>query len=161
MSNKVGRPSKYDEIDLDQVKKLAVKGWTDKEMSEFFEVDERTWARWKAKYDEFCHALKDWKQFADERVERSLYERAIGYTCKDTKFATFEGQICDEREYDKHHPPDPTSMIFWLKNRDPKRWRANGIDPDEKDGLDENDKITVTMTQQQAMELYGKLSNAD
>jgi hypothetical protein len=25
--------------------------------------------------------------------------------------------------YVEHMPPDPTSMIFWLKNRDPERWR--------------------------------------
>ena len=25
--------------------------------------------------------------------------------------------------YVEHMPPDPTSMIFWLKNRDPARWR--------------------------------------
>lgn len=23
----------------------------------------------------------------------------------------------------KHYPPDPTSMIFWLKNRQPQDWR--------------------------------------
>jgi hypothetical protein len=23
----------------------------------------------------------------------------------------------------KHYPPDPTSMIFWLKNRQPQKWR--------------------------------------
>jgi hypothetical protein len=25
--------------------------------------------------------------------------------------------------YVEHMPPDSTSMIFWLKNRDPERWR--------------------------------------
>jgi hypothetical protein len=25
--------------------------------------------------------------------------------------------------YTEHCPPDPTSCIFWLKNRDPDRWR--------------------------------------
>jgi hypothetical protein len=26
-------------------------------------------------------------------------------------------------EYVRHYPPDPTSMIFWLKNRQPQDWR--------------------------------------
>jgi hypothetical protein len=26
-------------------------------------------------------------------------------------------------EYKEHVPPNPTSIIFWLKNRRPDRWR--------------------------------------
>ena len=28
-----------------------------------------------------------------------------------------------EHHYIEHYPPDPTSMIFFLKNRRPDRWR--------------------------------------
>ena len=26
-------------------------------------------------------------------------------------------------DFIEHFPPDPTSMIFWLKNRQPDKWR--------------------------------------
>lgn len=117
-----GRPSKYDGIDLERVRMLASRGWTDVEMSDFFDVSEKTWNTWKGKHSEFLQSLKDWKIEADARVERSLYERATGYEHPDTKFATHEGQITDEREYTKHYPPDPTAAIFWLKNRQSGKW---------------------------------------
>ena len=28
-----------------------------------------------------------------------------------------------EHKYIEYYPPDPTSMIYWLKNRRPDRWR--------------------------------------
>ena len=28
-----------------------------------------------------------------------------------------------EHKYIEYYPPDPTSMIWWLKNRRPDRWR--------------------------------------
>lgn len=120
---KAGRPSKYDSINKEQVRFLVDKGCTDVEMAQFFGVSERTWHDWKREHPDFSQSLKDWKQHADERVERSLFERATGYKCKDTKFATHEGMITDEREYIKHYPPDVTACIFWLKNRQPENWR--------------------------------------
>ena len=75
-----GRPTKYEDLDLTKVKKVASKGWTDMEMADFFDVDRSTWYRWKGKHEEFCDSLKEWKAEADARVERSLYERACGYS---------------------------------------------------------------------------------
>lgn len=118
-----GRPSKFDNIDLKQVESLARRGWTDEEMSNFFGVVRSTWYKWKADKKEFSDALKNWKDEADERVERTLYERAIGYSCPDTKFATFEGRITDTAQYTKFYPPETTACIFWLKNRQPGKWR--------------------------------------
>jgi hypothetical protein len=119
-----GRPSKYDSIDLEQVRKLAEKGWTDAEMANFFDVNPDTWHEWKKAHPEFSESLKDWKQFADDRVERSLYERAIGYQHphEEIMMAQKTGQPVVVKTI-KHFAPDPTSMIFWLKNRKPKEWR--------------------------------------
>jgi hypothetical protein len=117
-----GRPTKYKDIDLDKVKLLAEKGWTDIEMSDFFEVSDRTWYRWKGEHDEFCQALSNWKENSDSRVERSLYERATGYTHKEDKIFVSNGEETIVPTL-KHYPPDSTAMIFWLKNRQPKQWR--------------------------------------
>ena len=56
-------------------------------------------------------------------VASRLYNRAIGYSCKATKFATSDGRITDQKEYIEHYPPDTTAAIFWLKNRQPEKWR--------------------------------------
>ena len=120
---KVGRPSKYDTIDMRQVERLAKYGHDDRFMADFFGVTVQTWCNWKKAHPEFFELLKDWKAEADEQVERALFERAIGYTCKETKvfFSPDTGPV--EHTIDKHYPPDPTSIIFWLKNRKRDDWR--------------------------------------
>ena len=119
---KPGRPSKKATLDLKQVEQLARKGWTDAEMARFFEVDRATWYRWKAQDDKFCDALKEWKRQADARVERSLYERAIGYEHPDVHISNYQGAVT-LTPIQKFYAPDTTAAIFWLKNRDPENWR--------------------------------------
>jgi hypothetical protein len=65
---------------------------------------------------------------ADDRVERSLYNRAIGYSYDAVKiFCSRDGEII-EAPYVEHVPPDVTACIFWLKNRRPQDWRdVSGI----------------------------------
>ena len=119
---KAGRPSKLGLLDKEQVKKLILKGLSDKEISDFYGITEQTFNNWKIKDPLFFESLKNWKIEADIKVERSLYERASGYTCKEEKIFCFEGSIVRAETY-RHYPPDPTSMIFWLKNRQPDKWR--------------------------------------
>ena len=116
---KTGRPSKYDNIDMDQVQKLVEYGHDDKFCASFFGVTEQTWNNWKQTHPEFFESIKSWKQVADERVERALYERAVGYSHEETK--VFGDGLAVP--VIKHYPPDPVSMIFWLKNRMPEQWR--------------------------------------
>lgn len=127
-----GRPSKYKPEYVEQVYKLAVKGFTDKEVGDFFKVDESTVTRWKQKYSDFCTSLKKGKyEFDSGKVVNSLLRRALGYQfiektrvlVKDADSKTGEGKLVTVKEVTKEVPPDPTSMIFWLKNRQPDEWR--------------------------------------
>lgn len=140
--NKGGRPSKLqDEMSIRFAAYLAGEGKTDKQIAEKLGVTEQTINNWKHAAPQFFESLKAEKEKADAAVEKALYQRAIGYTCKDTKFATHEGMITDEKEYDKHYPPDVVAQIFWLKNRQPKKWRekiaAEDDDIDEMEFEDE------------------------
>jgi len=135
---KAGRPSKFYDIDLEQVKALAEQGWTDTQMSNFFGVAESTWHLWKTKHKGFSESLGNWKEFADRRVERSLYEKATGYKCCEVKFATHEGAITDKIEFVRNHAPDTKAAIFWLKNRKPSTWR----DKQEHDVMSSDGSMT-------------------
>ena len=54
----------------------------------------------------------------------SLYERANGYTYDAVKiFMPAGAKKPVYAPYIEHVPPDTTACIFWLKNRDPARWR--------------------------------------
>jgi hypothetical protein len=117
-----GRKTGYKPEFVDQARKLCELGATDKEIADFFEVSDRTIYRWQVQFHEFCQALKAGKEAADERVARSLYHRATGYSFQSEKVFQYQGQIV-RTETTEHIPPDTTAMIFWLKNRRPKEWR--------------------------------------
>lgn len=118
-----GRPSKYKAEYVDQAYKLCLLGATDKELADFFDVDEATINRWKESHPEFCESLKRGKTIADATVAQKLYHRATGYEHPEIITATFQGQITDTMTVTKHYAPDPTAAIFWLKNRQSNKWR--------------------------------------
>ncbi len=117
-----GRPTNYKPEFVEQARKLAELGATDREVAEFFEIDERTVYRWQHDHPDFCQALKVGKETADDRVEKSLYRRAIGYSHDAVHIAQFQGDPVIV-PYVEHHAPDTTACIFWLKNRRKAEWR--------------------------------------
>lgn len=118
-----GRPSKFQDLDLEKVRALVTKGLTDRELAMIFNVAESTWYLWQHKHPHFSELLKGWKRYANERVERALYERACGYNHHDTKFFTHLGKVTSQEEIIKHIPPDPGAAKLFLINRDPIRWK--------------------------------------
>lgn len=118
----IGRPPKYQPSFAAQAAKLCALGATNADLADFFEVSIRTIERWTSEHESFCRALKEAKATADERVERSLYQRAVGYTFDSEKIMSVRGEAVrlPTRE---HVPPDVTAQIFWLKNRRPAEWR--------------------------------------
>lgn len=117
-----GRPPGYKAEFAEQARKLCELAATDADLADFFKVHTATIYRWANKYPEFCEALKVGKSVCDERVERSLYHRAVGYTFDSEKVFQFQGKIV-RAAVREHVPPDTTAQIFWLKNRRKDRWR--------------------------------------
>lgn len=107
---------------IEQARKLCEKGFTDYELSQFFDIHRSTLYVWQAEYPDFSAAMIAGKSFADERVERSLYERAVGYSYNGEKVFNDKGEIL-RADTTEHVPPDTTAAIFWLKNRRKDRWR--------------------------------------
>jgi hypothetical protein len=119
-----GRPPIYKPEFAEQARKLCELGATDADVAEFFGVADRTIYRWQAQHDEFCQALKAGKVAADDRVERSLYHKACGYSFDAVKIFMPAGAKKPVLvPYREHVPPDTTACIFWLKNRRPVLWR--------------------------------------
>jgi hypothetical protein len=78
---------------------------------------------WSSKHSEFSEVLKRAKTIADLEVENALYKRALGYTVTLNKQkVTKDGYAVDCLE-EMHIPADTTAQIFWLKNRQPEKWR--------------------------------------
>lgn len=76
---------KYDERFVKIAKVLCMRGGTDEDLADAFEVSPRTINRWKKDYPEFAEALAAGKEYADDNgdshtagvyagTEHSLYE---------------------------------------------------------------------------------------
>jgi phage terminase Nu1 subunit (DNA packaging protein) len=128
-----GRPTDYQESYAGQAEKLCKLGATDIELADFFEVDVRTIYRWKHSIPEFCQALKVGKDALDDRVERSLYNRAVGYSFASEKLFSYQG-VVTRADVIEHVPPDPGAAMSWLKNRRGDVWREKSeVDVTVKD----------------------------
>lgn len=117
-----GRPTKYKPEYDKQAYKLCLLGYTDDDLATFFEVDVSTINRWKVEHDGFRESIKNGKEIADIEVVESLRRRALGMKLK--KQVIKDGSIV---ELEDEIPPDPASMFFWLKNRQPKKWRDKQV----------------------------------
>lgn len=120
--NKGGQPTKCNATIVKQVKILATKGFTDKEVATVFEVTEQTINNWKKSFPGFFESLKAGKEIADNQVVQSLFRRATGYSHPEVHISTSGGKVI-KTNIIKHYAPDTTACIFWLKNRDQANWR--------------------------------------
>lgn len=149
-----GRKSAYRPEFAEQAAKLCELGATDVELADFFEVSITTVNNWKSQFPEFFAALKAGKDAADDRIERSLYAKATGYTFDAVKIFCSKDGVVTQVPYREHVPPDTTAMIFWLKNRRKDQWRdRQEHEHTGKDGA----AIEVTVTDEQrtrALEVF-------
>jgi hypothetical protein len=114
-----GRPTKYkpeyDKLAYD----YSLLGATDVIMAGYFDVCESTFNNWKIEHPSFLESLKKGKAEADVVIAKSLYKRAQGFQYDEI---TSENGV-ETKRVTKMVTADPTSMIFWLKNRQPAAWR--------------------------------------
>jgi hypothetical protein len=116
-----GRPTDYDPEFAEIAKSMCELGATTYELAKEFGVTTSTIWRWAVQHEEFCSAIKVGKDQADERVVKSLFERAVGYTFESEKIVSYEGQVT-RVPIIEHVPPDPGAAKMWLTNRRRKEW---------------------------------------
>ena len=111
---KVGRKGKYERW-LTNEGLTLVEGWArtglnDEQIAKNLGIAVGTIYEWKNRFPEFAEALRKGKEVVDFEVENALLKSALGYTVT-------------ENDKEKYVPPNPTAIIFWLKNRKPDVWR--------------------------------------
>ena len=161
-----GRPTEYQPEYAAQVEKLCQLGATDSEIADFFGVSVRTIHRWKIEHEEFCHSIKSGKEKADERVERSLYQKATGYDYTEEQAIKIKVEQHKEEvevvQITKHAPADTTAAIFWLKNRRKDQWRdKQEHEVTGKDGTPLNEGMDTRALAKAVALVLGKGINPD
>ena len=118
-----GRPSCYKSEFSEQAYTLCAKVFLDNDLADFFNVSETTINNWKLAYPEFLESIKAGKdEFDVTVVEGALKHRATGYSHPAVDIRVVNGELV-QTPITKHYPPDTSAAIFFLKNRNPARWR--------------------------------------
>lgn len=115
-------PHKYKPEFVELSRNYCQLGAIDDDLAVFFNVSKRMIISWRKKYPDFNEACTEGKEIADNKVKRSLFERATGYSHPEEKIFCTNGMVTKVDSI-KHYPPDTTAAIFWLKNRDPENWK--------------------------------------
>jgi len=161
---KGGRPSKFKTEYIEQGRLLCeVLGANDVALARFFKVNEDTIGHWKKAYPEFSHALKMGKDLYDvQMVEKRLLHRALGYGYKEieTSIETLPGKKGEKatvketvRVKRKRMAPDVNACIFWLCNRDRRRWNNKHHIAGAPEGITQNntfvkiDELNLSLTE--------------
>jgi len=124
-----GRPTDYRAEYAAIARAMCKMGATDYELAMELDVTTDTIWRWRSKYPDFSDALSEGKDAWDNRAERSLAMRAVGYSIHTEKLFNYEGTVVRAQTVE-HFPPDVGALKMWLGNRRPDKWK---------------DKQTVTM----------------
>jgi hypothetical protein len=105
--------------------KMADLGATLDDLADALDVAPSTVDLWLASNQEFSGVIKESKARADAQVERSLFERAMGFEHASEEIFC-KGSTADDVvrvNTRKKYAPDTAAAIFWLKNRKPAQWR--------------------------------------
>ena len=98
-------------------------GLTDEMIAKNIGISVKTLYEWKNKFSDICEALKRGKEIIDIEVENALLKSALGYEDIEIEITTDLSGNEIKKEKRKQVPPNTTALIFWLKNRQPKKWR--------------------------------------
>ena len=149
-----GRPSPYKSDFARIAERLCRNGATDIEVADILGISVRTFYRWCLLHDEFTAAVRVGKDAADDRVERALYQRAVGYDHVAEKIVTSRNGAPVTVPYMVHVPADVRAALHWLAIRRPKPWARVPEAPDADIAriIGEARKRVAQESEQQAVE---------
>jgi transposase-like protein len=143
--------AKYDEW-LQDEKLIILQGWardglSEEQIAHNMGIAPPTLREWKKKFSTISTALKKGKEVADFEVENATFKNACGHTVEEKTIErrfnkeSGEYELVVTKIQERYIPPNPTSQIFWLKNRKPEIWREKQIEQPDTTAIDKLDGI--------------------
>lgn len=118
-----GRKSSKDYLvsKLDDIKKLASKGFSEQEIIEYLGISKSTYYKYKYEIKELTECLQEGRSKAIEELENMTYKTAMGFDYKEEKMIIQLDEngnpIRRTKEvYTKYQPPNPAQQQYLLNN---------------------------------------------
>lgn len=122
--NRGGRPSLYNPQYAITAKHLCAGGATDSILAESFGVSLNTIRNWQAAHPDFREAVREGKfEIFDNMVERTMAQCALGFYVDIEEVKVNKDGDVTRYTVRKYIPPSVTAQIFWMKNRQPGKWK--------------------------------------
>ena len=129
MENKRGRKSNYHskvEPYFDEIKAWRQNGQTEENIAKLLGVSYKSLNDYKLNFPQFTQLLKDSKEKLIANLENTMFELALG-KCKKTKNVYTRdprtGKMILDKSEEETIAPNPTMLIFSLKNLASDRWQ--------------------------------------
>lgn len=124
-------------------KKVCRLGATDQELASVLEISVETLKRWMVTDEEFSLACRVGGDMADARVERGLYNRAVGLKRTIKKEAlSKDGEIVELITIEEL-APDVAASSRWLEARKRKDWGVKSVHTHEGEIEVRNSRATL------------------
>ena len=124
---KAGRPAYDRDVLADMVEAYEDGPGTVNELCRHLGVHTSTFYACMKENDRFYRAVMRVRERADDRVEASLFDRAVGYSYTEISRKSGSGKdggvVDEETVHEKELAPDVGAQMNWLKNRRPDKWR--------------------------------------
>jgi len=125
--DKAGQPTKYRQEMCLKAYELASQGFYDAIIAKELGINADTLYAFKKDHKEFSESIRLGKEVADNKVELTLYEMALGHSHVVKKPMVVGDGLGESHveivEYTEKLPPNMHAIVFHLKNRKPKEWR--------------------------------------
>lgn len=129
VKRKEGRRSLYDPLEHPALaRRVMGEGKTLGELAVIMEVDRSTMDEWRERHPEFSGMVKLGQMEASDKVERALFERAVGFRHPTVKPMVVSGgqgmgSSIEMVNLTEQYPPDTAAALAWLKNKRPAEWK--------------------------------------
>ena len=133
-----GRPTKYKpDYHPQKARELAEQGLIDKQIADFFGIDESTLYNWKREYLEFFQAVEEGKQPQLKEIEEAAYKAALWNQIEEeTIYYDKEGNETGKKIIKKPLPPNSKIACLMLMSRFGDKYKMKteqtNIDPLKK-----------------------------